>query len=73
MCFSHLTEATPYQCGTISRNGDPWSGLSGSPFISYAMRISAEGSAAWTSVNDRSNDRSEASMLLSTGFRMYDP
>ena len=34
MRFSHLTEATPYQCGTISRTGAPWSGLSGSPFIS---------------------------------------
>jgi hypothetical protein len=34
MCFSHFTEATPYQWGTMSRNGAPWSGLSGSPFIS---------------------------------------
>jgi transposase len=28
MCFSHFTEATPYQWGTMSRNGVPWSGLS---------------------------------------------
>ena len=34
MRFSHFTEATAYQCGTMSRKGDPWSWRSGSPFIS---------------------------------------
>ena len=34
MRFSHLTDATAYQCGTMSRNGAPWSAPSGSPFIS---------------------------------------
>ena len=34
MRFSHFTDATAYQCGTTIRNGAPWSGPSGSPFIS---------------------------------------
>ena len=32
--FSHFTEATAYQCGTMTRKGAPWSGPSGCPFIS---------------------------------------
>ena len=38
---SHLMFAIPTQPGTTSRAGAPWSGGSGSPFISYATSTSS--------------------------------
>ena len=41
MLPSHLIEAMPTHPGTTRRAGNPWSGGSGSPFISYATSASS--------------------------------
>src|SRR5262249_14715292 len=38
---THLMFAIPTQVGTIARIGNPWSGGSSSPFISYARIVSS--------------------------------
>ena len=37
---THLTDPIPYQPGTMTRTGNPWEGVSGSPFISNARSVS---------------------------------
>ena len=73
MRFSHFTEATAYQCGTMSRKGAPWSGVRGWPFISYAIKISAAESVAWVSESDRTNCKSAWFVSPRTGLRWYGP
>ena len=69
MRLSHFTEATAYQCGTITRNGAPWSGPSGSPFIEVGDHDAGAGSATCSNGSDRTKVRSSRLVSGRTGFR----
>jgi len=67
----HRRDGVPL--GNDQPEGAPWSAPSGAPFISYAIRISAAGSAPWDGGSARTKVRSSLSVSGSTGWRWYAP